>query len=79
LFLEGDFPSSIHSQQHSSVKSEFGYFADGCFTIVAWYIPQQQAAFNSINSTKFKTLMMALLMLLLMFCKKISEFIGLIF
>jgi hypothetical protein len=31
LFLEVDFPSSIHSQQHCR-KSEFGYFADGCFT-----------------------------------------------
>jgi hypothetical protein len=40
-----------------------------------WYIPQQQAAVNSRNITKFKTLRMALLM----FCKKISEFIGLIF
>jgi hypothetical protein len=28
LFLEGDLPSSIHSQQHFSVKSEFGYFVD---------------------------------------------------
>jgi len=44
-----------------------------------WYIPRQQAIVNSINSTKFKTLMMALLMLLLMFCKKISESIELIF
>ena len=32
MFLEVDFPSSIHSQQRCSVKSEFGYFADGCFT-----------------------------------------------
>jgi hypothetical protein len=32
LFLEVDFPSSIHSQQHCSVKSEFDYFAGGCFT-----------------------------------------------
>jgi hypothetical protein len=31
LFLEIDFPS-IHSQQHCSVKSEFGYFATDCFT-----------------------------------------------
>jgi hypothetical protein len=23
---------SIHTQQHCSGKSEFGYFADGCFT-----------------------------------------------
>jgi hypothetical protein len=30
--LEVDIPSSIHSQQHCSVKSEFDYFADGCFT-----------------------------------------------
>ena len=29
--LEVYFPS-IHSQQHCSVKSGFGYFADGCFT-----------------------------------------------
>jgi hypothetical protein len=29
--LEADFPSSIDSQQHCSVKSGFGYFADGCF------------------------------------------------
>jgi hypothetical protein len=41
------------------------------------YIPRQQAIVNSRNSTKFKTLMMALLMLML--CKKVSEFIGLIF
>jgi hypothetical protein len=27
-----DFPSSIHSQQHCRVKTEFGYFATGCFT-----------------------------------------------
>jgi hypothetical protein len=32
LFVEGDLPNSIHSPQHCSVKSEFGYFADGCFT-----------------------------------------------
>jgi hypothetical protein len=32
LFLEVDFPSSIHSQQQCSVKTEFGYFAGGCFT-----------------------------------------------
>jgi hypothetical protein len=32
LFLEVYLPSSIHTQQHCSVKSEFGYFADGCFT-----------------------------------------------
>jgi len=31
LFLEGDLPSSIHSQQRCSVKTEFGYFAGGCF------------------------------------------------
>jgi hypothetical protein len=30
--LEGYLPSSIHRQQHSSVKSEFDYFAGGCFT-----------------------------------------------
>jgi len=30
--LEVDLPSSIHTQQHCSVKSEFDYFADGCFT-----------------------------------------------
>jgi hypothetical protein len=23
---------SIHAQEHCGVKSEFGYFADGCFT-----------------------------------------------
>jgi len=33
------------------------------------YIPQQQAIVNSRNSTKFKRIMM----LLLMFCKKVSE------
>lgn len=32
LFLEGDLPSSIYTQQHCSVKSEFGYFPGGCFT-----------------------------------------------
>ena len=32
MFLEVYLPSSIHTQQHCSVKSEFGYFADGCFT-----------------------------------------------
>jgi len=32
LFLEGDLPSSIHTQEHCSVKSEFGYFVGGCFT-----------------------------------------------
>jgi hypothetical protein len=32
VFLEVDFPSSIHSQQHCRVKTEFGYFATGCFT-----------------------------------------------
>jgi cell division protein FtsW (lipid II flippase) len=47
--------------------------------VQAWYIPEQQAAVNSRNSTKFKTLTMVLLMLLLMFCKKVSESIGLIF
>jgi hypothetical protein len=47
--------------------------------VQACYIPQQQAIVNSINNTKFKTLRMALLMLLLMFCKKVSESIGLIF
>jgi hypothetical protein len=76
LFLEGDLPSSIHTQQHCSVKSEFGYFVDGCFTDrPTLYIPQQQAAVNSRNSTKFKTLRMALLM----FCKKVMKSIGLIF
>jgi len=80
LFLEVDFPSSIHSQQQCSVKTEFGYFAGGCFTDrPTLYIPQPQVIVNSINSTKFKTLRMALLMLLLMFCKEVSESIGLIF
>jgi len=32
LFLEVDFSSSLHTQQHCRVKSEFDYFADGCFT-----------------------------------------------
>jgi hypothetical protein len=32
LFLKVYLPSSIHSQQHCTVKSEFGYFAGGCFT-----------------------------------------------
>jgi len=75
LFLEIDFPS-IHSQQHCNVKSEFDYFADGGFTdrpTLVYF--QQQAAVNSINSTKFKRLRMALLM----FCKKVSESIGFIF
>jgi hypothetical protein len=30
--LEGDLPSSIYTQQHCSVKGEFCYFGDGCFT-----------------------------------------------
>jgi len=47
--------------------------------VQAWYIPEQQAVINSRNSTKFKRLRMALVMLLLMFCTKISKFIGLIF
>jgi len=47
--------------------------------VQAWYIPQQQAIVNSINNTKFKRLSMVLLVLRLMFCKKVSEFIGLIF
>jgi hypothetical protein len=59
LFLEVDFPSSIHSQQQCSVKTEFGYFAGGCFTDdrPTLYIPQPQAIVNSRNSTKLKTLM----------------------
>jgi len=43
------------------------------------YIPRQQVIVNSKNSTKFKRLRMALLMLLLMFGKKVGESIGLIF
>ncbi len=43
------------------------------------YIPRQQAAVNSRNSPKFKRVRMALLMLLLMFCKKVMKSIGLIF
>jgi len=38
-----------------------------------------KAIVNSINNTKFKRLRMVLLMLLLMFYKKVSESIGLIF
>jgi hypothetical protein len=30
--LEVDLPSSIYTQQHCSVKSEFDYFVGGCFT-----------------------------------------------
>jgi hypothetical protein len=30
--LEVDLSNSIYTQQHCSVKSEFDYFADGCFT-----------------------------------------------
>jgi hypothetical protein len=32
LFLKVYLPSSIHAQQHCSVKSEFGYFGGGCFS-----------------------------------------------
>ena len=30
--LEVDLPSSIYTQQHCSVNSQFDYFAGGCFT-----------------------------------------------
>ena len=70
-------PPLPRTKQHCGDGGQFGYFAEGCFTptdrpatLRIWL-----ALASSIDSALFKMLMMSLLI----FSKKVNEFIALIF